>query len=384
MSLAILRVEKVKSVASLASRAACNLHQDTAAPRRAAARSGCAAPAVLLGPRTAPEVTAAVHARLAAVPRFRSDAVRALEVLLTASPEFFGDRGADSKDASTWREKSQAWLVDTFGQDNVLSIVLNKAPLAQELKALVVPIHDGRLRAIHWLDGPKKLADLQTSYASAVSPAGLQRITMRSRRPAARPEPPTRRLATIEGHVAAVEHRLAEAERLLAEQENAIAQQTRVLATLNEQVAQMQALKDEIDPTARAPRAAPKPWMLYLLECDGGKGGDKLYAGITNDLVARYMAHTSGCGARFTRAFPPRRIAGVREIGGRSEALKAEYALKQVPSSQKLRILSEMGRAVDLAAIVATIEAAERHRAGVDADASDDQGAERPVERSRA
>jgi len=35
-------------------------------------------------------------------------------------------------------------------------------------------------------------------------------------------------------------------------------------------------------------------WHLYLLECKGGS----YYAGITNNLEARYKAHVEGKGAR--------------------------------------------------------------------------------------
>jgi len=82
-----------------------------------------------------------------------------------------------------------------------------------------------------------------------------------------------------------------------------------------------------------------RPWVLYLLEC----AGERLYAGITNDLAARFQAHMNGRGARFTRAFPPVRIVAASELPSRSEALKAEYALKQQPRSNKLRFLEGCG-----------------------------------------
>lgn len=84
---------------------------------------------------------------------------------------------------------------------------------------------------------------------------------------------------------------------------------------------------------------AAQPWVLYLLEC----AGDRLYAGITNDLAARFKTHSNGRGARFTRAFAPVRIVAASELPSRSEALKAEYALKQQPRSNKLRFLAGCG-----------------------------------------
>lgn len=79
-----------------------------------------------------------------------------------------------------------------------------------------------------------------------------------------------------------------------------------------------------------------KPWCLYLLECKGGR----LYAGITNDLEARFAAHQAGTGAKFTRANPPIRILSSRLFGNRSEASKAEWQIKRLPRERKLEFLN--------------------------------------------
>jgi len=85
--------------------------------------------------------------------------------------------------------------------------------------------------------------------------------------------------------------------------------------------------------------AAERPWVLYLIECTG----DRLYAGITNDLPARFAAHRAGRGARFTKAFAPLRIVAAVQMASRSEALKAEVALKRRPRADKLRFLAGCG-----------------------------------------
>jgi len=92
----------------------------------------------------------------------------------------------------------------------------------------------------------------------------------------------------------------------------------------------------------------PQPWVLYLLEC----AGDRLYAGITNDLAARLAAHRAGRGARFTKAFAPRRVVAAARMPSRSDALKAEFALKRRPGADKLRFLASCGEAVDLGSLV--------------------------------
>jgi putative endonuclease len=93
--------------------------------------------------------------------------------------------------------------------------------------------------------------------------------------------------------------------------------------------------------------APQRPWVLYLVEC----AGDRLYAGITNDLAARFAAHRAGRGARFTKAFPPLRIVAACELPSRSHALKAEHALKRRPRADKLRYLASCGAPVDLGAL---------------------------------
>ena len=76
---------------------------------------------------------------------------------------------------------------------------------------------------------------------------------------------------------------------------------------------------------------SPKPWFLYLLECANGS----YYAGITTDVAARFAAHQSGKGARYTRANPPLRIVGQVAYADRSAASKAEWQLKRLPRAAK-------------------------------------------------
>ncbi len=90
--------------------------------------------------------------------------------------------------------------------------------------------------------------------------------------------------------------------------------------------------------------APAQPWVLYLIEC----AGERLYAGITNDLAARFAAHRAGRGARFTKAFPPLRIVAACLLPSRSEALKAEYALKRQPRAAKQAFLARCGTPLEV------------------------------------
>lgn len=76
-------------------------------------------------------------------------------------------------------------------------------------------------------------------------------------------------------------------------------------------------------------------WWLYLIECRNGSW----YAGITNDLEARYAAHLAGRGARYTRANPPVRLLGTRRYPDRASASRAEWEIKQLRRDRKLAYL---------------------------------------------
>ncbi|WP_159838097.1 GIY-YIG nuclease family protein [Burkholderia sp. 8Y] len=78
------------------------------------------------------------------------------------------------------------------------------------------------------------------------------------------------------------------------------------------------------------------PWFLYLIECDDGS----LYTGIATDVEARFTAHASGKGARYTRARKPLRVMASFELAGRSEASRAEYWVKRLTVQQKRALIA--------------------------------------------
>lgn len=83
-----------------------------------------------------------------------------------------------------------------------------------------------------------------------------------------------------------------------------------------------------------APGNLQKPYWLYLLECEGGS----YYCGIAVDVQQRLKAHQAGKGAAYTRAWRPIRVLGARQFPDRGSALKAEYALKQLPRTAKFEL----------------------------------------------
>ena len=78
-------------------------------------------------------------------------------------------------------------------------------------------------------------------------------------------------------------------------------------------------------------------WFLYLLECRDSS----IYTGVARDVERRFAAHCAGKGARYTRAHPPLRILAATAIGNRSQALSAEYRIKQLTAAEKRRLAAD-------------------------------------------
>lgn len=83
-------------------------------------------------------------------------------------------------------------------------------------------------------------------------------------------------------------------------------------------------------------------WWLYLLACRDGR----TYVGIATDVAARFAVHISGKGAKFTRSNPPTRVLGARAFASKSDALKAEAALKKLDRTKRLAWARECEYAV--------------------------------------
>lgn len=77
-----------------------------------------------------------------------------------------------------------------------------------------------------------------------------------------------------------------------------------------------------------------KKACVYMLLCADGT----LYTGWTNDIEKRLAAHQSGAGAKYTKPRRPVRLAYLEFTGTKQEALKREYAIKQLPRVEKLAL----------------------------------------------
>ncbi|MEK6894788.1 MAG: GIY-YIG nuclease family protein [Nanoarchaeota archaeon] len=75
-----------------------------------------------------------------------------------------------------------------------------------------------------------------------------------------------------------------------------------------------------------------KKWIVYLVECLNGS----FYTGVTNDVEKRMKAHSSGKGSKYVRASGFSRLVSTKNFSNKSEAMKAEYYVKQLSRDEKL------------------------------------------------
>jgi len=78
-------------------------------------------------------------------------------------------------------------------------------------------------------------------------------------------------------------------------------------------------------------------WFIYLVRCRNGN----LYTGISTDVTRRFTEHQAGKGAKYLRGKGPLELVYQQRVGSRSEALKAEIAVKKMPKQAKERMLKQ-------------------------------------------
>lgn len=93
-----------------------------------------------------------------------------------------------------------------------------------------------------------------------------------------------------------------------------------------------------VNSPARTSNRLPSPEMptyyAYLLECSDGS----YYAGWTSDPARRLEEHRKGQGSRYTRSRRPLQLVYLASYATRSEAMRAERALKRLTHAQKRRL----------------------------------------------
>jgi hypothetical protein len=172
---AVCRVAKVKGAGSIGGKSDHNYRQGHV-PNADAERKHLNHEYVLNYENLGKAIDARLHH--AGLDHVRKDAVRGMEFILTASPETFkrdqsGQFTGDYRESS-WVKANLNFMKQQYGS-NLVAFTLHQDEKTPHIHAIVVPItSDNRLCAKE-LFTPKTLRQLQTDYAGAMKPFGLER-----------------------------------------------------------------------------------------------------------------------------------------------------------------------------------------------------------------
>ena len=78
----------------------------------------------------------------------------------------------------------------------------------------------------------------------------------------------------------------------------------------------------------------------YMVQCRDGS----LYTGYTTDVLRRTEEHNKGKGAKYTRSRLPVNLVYYEVHETKTDAMKREYALKQLTRVEKLKLIEEFHR----------------------------------------
>ena len=78
----------------------------------------------------------------------------------------------------------------------------------------------------------------------------------------------------------------------------------------------------------------------YMVQCRDGS----LYTGYTTDVLRRTEEHNKGKGAKYTRSRRPVNLVYYEVHETKTDAMKREYALKQLTRVEKLKLIEEFHR----------------------------------------
>ena len=84
-------------------------------------------------------------------------------------------------------------------------------------------------------------------------------------------------------------------------------------------------------------RYSMKSNYTYMVKCSDGT----LYTGWTTDLEQRMKAHNDGSGAKYTRSRRPVELVYYEEYETKVDAMKREYAIKQLTRKQKEQLIKQ-------------------------------------------
>lgn len=114
------------------------------------------------------EINKKIKERYTGKKAIRKDAVLNVECLITSDPDFFKTIGSD--ETKRFFKESYEFVKTEFGKENIIYANVHMDETTPHMHLGFTPItSDGRLSAKEWLDGKKKLTQLQDKFFSYIT-----------------------------------------------------------------------------------------------------------------------------------------------------------------------------------------------------------------------
>lgn len=118
------------------------------------------------------EINKKIKERYTGKKSVRKDAVLNVECLVTSDPDFFKTIGSD--ETKRYFKESYEFVKTEFGKENIVYANVHMDETTPHMHLGFTPItFDGRLSAKEWLDGKKKLTQLQDKFFSYITSKGF-------------------------------------------------------------------------------------------------------------------------------------------------------------------------------------------------------------------
>lgn len=166
MSHAIMRIQKIKSMQALAEREKHNTRRKTVLSADGSKNITVEGYTGLVGRVKALEKQIDANNKR----KTRKDAVRAIEVLFTSDKAFF-----KRVDYEQYFEECKQWLINTFGEDNLLQAVTHLDEETPHMHAILTTVKEGKFNYSGYINGRQDLRALQDSFFAQVEHLGLER-----------------------------------------------------------------------------------------------------------------------------------------------------------------------------------------------------------------
>lgn len=119
------------------------------------------------------EINKKIKERYTGKKAIRKDAVLNVECLITSDPEFF--RTIGSEETKRYFKEAYEFVKAEFGKENIVYANVHMDETTPHMHLGFTPITpDGRLSAKEWLDGKKKLTELQDNFFRYITSKGFE------------------------------------------------------------------------------------------------------------------------------------------------------------------------------------------------------------------